>query len=193
MDQFNRIGPRDKATHLEPINPWQSWQEYKIFFLSKWCWESKSMKLDHTLTLCTKINSKCFIDLNIRHNSIKLLEENKGKIYSDMNCTSIFLGQSPKAKQIKTKMGSNQTYDFAQQRKTTTKETEKPNQNKTWKDNLRNGRKYLQIFANRHGLNLQNIQTVHTTQQQKKQTDLNRHFSKENILMARACVHAKLL
>ena len=52
------------------------------------------------------------------------------------------------------------------------------------------------IFANdtnQHGLNLQNIQTVHTTQQQQNQTDLNRHFSKEDTPAARACVHAKWL
>ena len=43
-------------------------------------------------------------DLNIRHDTIKLLEENIGKISSDINCTSVFLGQSPKAIEIKTKV-----------------------------------------------------------------------------------------
>ena len=62
------------------------------------------MKLEHSLTLYTKVNSKWIKDLNIRHDTIKLLEENKGKTFSDMNCSTTFLDQSPKAKEIKAKI-----------------------------------------------------------------------------------------
>ena len=62
------------------------------------------MKLELSLTPYTKINSKLFKDLNIRHDTIKLLEEDTGKTFSDRNRSNIFLGQSPKAKEIKAKI-----------------------------------------------------------------------------------------
>ena len=62
------------------------------------------MKSEHSLTPDTKINSKWLKDLNIRHDIMKLLEENRGKSFSDINCTSVFSGQSPKAKEIKPKL-----------------------------------------------------------------------------------------
>ena len=64
----------------------------------------KSMKLEHTLTLCMKINSKWLKDLNIRQDIINLLEENIGKTFSDINLTNVFSGQSAKATEIKPKI-----------------------------------------------------------------------------------------
>ena len=68
------------------------------------------MKLEHTLTPCTKRNSKWLKDLNIRHDTIKLLGKNIHKTFSDITLMNIFSGQSPKATEIKAKiMGPNQT------------------------------------------------------------------------------------
>ena len=50
------------------------------------------------------INSKWVKDLNISHDTIKLLEENTGKTFPDINHSNIFLDQSTKAIEMKAKI-----------------------------------------------------------------------------------------
>ena len=59
------------------------------------------MQSNETSTPCPKINSKWLKDLNIRQDTIKLLEENIAKTFSDINLMNILSGQSPKATEIK--------------------------------------------------------------------------------------------
>ena len=62
------------------------------------------MELEHTHSPTTKINSLWLKGINRRHDTMKLLENIIGKTFFDIICTHVFLGQSPKAIEIKVKI-----------------------------------------------------------------------------------------
>ena len=62
------------------------------------------MKLEHFLTPYTKINSKQIKDLNVRPETIKLLEENISKTLSDINHSRILYDAHPRIMEIKAKI-----------------------------------------------------------------------------------------
>ena len=104
--------PRDKSTHLGHLTfdkGGKNIQWRKDNLCNKWCWENwsascKRMKLEHFLTPYTKINSKWIQDLNVRPETIKLLEENIGKTLSDINHSRILYDPSPRVMEIKAKI-----------------------------------------------------------------------------------------
>ena len=62
------------------------------------------MKLEHFLTPYTKIKSTWIKDLNVRPETIKLLEENIGKTFSNINHNRILCDPTPRVMEIKAKI-----------------------------------------------------------------------------------------
>ena len=79
----------------------------KDCLINKWYWKDwtatyKRMKLEHSLAPHTKI--KWMKDLDVRPDTMKLLEENIGRTFFDITWSNIFLDISPKAKETKAKI-----------------------------------------------------------------------------------------
>ena len=69
-----------------------------------WTAACKRMRLEHFLTSYTKINTKWIKDPNIKPETIKLLEENIGRILNEINQSKILYDLPPRVMEIKTKV-----------------------------------------------------------------------------------------
>ena len=83
------------------------WSKDSLF--NKWCLENwtvtcKRMKLEHFLIAYTEINLKWIKDLNVRPATIRLLEDNIGRILDDINQSKIIYDPPPREMEIKTKV-----------------------------------------------------------------------------------------
>ena len=135
------------------------------------------MKLEHTLTPYTKINSKWLKDLNIRHDTIKLPEEITGKTFSDINRTNVSHGNRNKSKNKQ--MGPKQTYRLLHS-KGNHKQNKKTTNEKIFANDVINKGLISKIY--KQLIQFNNKKTNNPIK--KWAEDLNRHFSKEDIQMA---------
>ena len=113
VDQWNRI----ESPEVNPCAYGQliydkggkniQWRKDSLF--NNCCWGNwtatcKRIKLEHSLKPCTKINSKWIKGLNVRLDTIKLLEGNIGRTLFYINSSNIFLDLSLRVIEIRTKI-----------------------------------------------------------------------------------------
>ena len=142
------------------------------------------MKLNHQLAPYKKINSRWIKDLNISHDTIKVLEENIDRNISDIPCGNIFTDMSPRARDIKErrhKWDSIKITTFSMAKENISKMKREPTiwENIFANDNLDKG---LISKIHKELTQLHSRKTKKTIKKWAK--DLNRHFSKEDIQRA---------
>ena len=103
--------PRNGPSTLRSTNLQQSRKENPIekSLFNKWCWGNwtatcRRMKQGHFLTPDTKIHSKWMKDLNVRQESIKILEENTGNTLFELGHSSFLQDTSMRARETKAKI-----------------------------------------------------------------------------------------
>ena len=142
------------------------------------------MKLEHFLTPYTKINSKWIKDLNVRPETIKLLEENIGKTLSDINHSRILYDPPPRILEIKAKINkwdSIKIKSFCTTKETISKVKRQPSE---WEKIIPNKETDKELISKIYKQLLQ-LNSRKINDSIKKWTkELNRHFSKEDIQMA---------
>ena len=142
------------------------------------------MKLEHFLTPYTKINSKWIKGLNVRPETIKLLEENIGKTLSNINHSKFLYDPAPRILGIKAKINK---WDLIKLKSfCTTKETirKMKRQPSEWEKIIANeatDKKLISIIYKQF-MQLNSRKVNYPIKKWAK--ELNRHFFKEDIQMA---------
>ena len=119
-----------------------------------------------------------------KQDTIKLLEENIGKTFSDINLMNIFSGQSPKATEIRAKM--NQCDLIKLKSFCTAKEIKKKTKRQLteWEKIVSNDAMDKGLISRIYKQFIQLNSKKANDPMEKWAKDLNRHFSKEEVQMA---------
>ena len=142
------------------------------------------MKLEHFLTPYTKINSKWIKDLNVRPETIKLLEENIGRTLDEINQSKILYDPPPRVMEIKTEVNKwdlIKLKSFSTAKETISKVKRHPSEwEKIIANEITDNGLIFKIYKQLIQLNAR--KTNNPTKKWGKV--LNRYFSKEDIQMA---------
>ena len=145
----------------------------------------KRMKLEHFLSLYTKINSKWIKDLNVRPDTIKLLKESVGRTVYDINHSKILSDPPPREMEIKTKINKLDLMKlkrFCTAKETINKTKRQPSEwGKIFASEATDRGLFSKIYKKLMQLNIKKTNNPI----QKWAEDLNRHFSKEDIQMTK--------
>ena len=184
--------PRDKSTDLIFDKGGTNIQWRKDNLFNKWCWgnwsttckkkKKKRMTLEHFLTSYTKINSKWIKDLNVRPETIKLLEENIGRTLSDINHSRILYDPPPRLMEIKAKINKwDLIKSLCTPKETISKVKRQPSE---WKKIIAREAIDKELIS-KICKQLQQLNSRKINHPLKKWAkELNRYFSKEDIQMA---------
>ena len=142
------------------------------------------MKLEHFLTPYTKINSKYIKDLNVRPETIKLLEENIGRTPSDINHSRILYDPPPRVMEIKAKINKwdlIKLKSFWTMKETISKVKRQPSE---WEKIIANETTDKELISKIYKQLLQLKSRKISDPVKTWAKELNRDFSKEDIQMA---------
>uniref|UniRef100_A0A5F9CUK1 RNA-directed DNA polymerase n=1 Tax=Oryctolagus cuniculus TaxID=9986 RepID=A0A5F9CUK1_RABIT len=192
IDQWNRIETPEINPNIysqlifDQGSKTNSWSKDSLF--NKWCWENwismcRSMKQDPYLTPYTKIHSTWIKDLNLRPDTIKLLE-NIGETLQDIGTGKEFLEKTREAQAVKAKINywdCIKLRSFCTAKETVRRVKRQPTE---WE-------KIFANYATDKGLITRIYKEIKKLHKNKTNNplkrwakDFNRHFSKEEIQMA---------